>query len=269
MLRGYAGVSGRLVPRGFLMGLTPPLVPHYALLNLVVYALLGPMMTTMTVELWRERKSVLARPLACFSLAAILTGLAGMGTNFDFKLTDTPLVILGVALYAIGRRDGSGSPLRFRLCATTLALVVLSMYVGRTRYHLLWFEAPCENVRIDDRFLGAMQVCSPILGTMQETDRILAGYPHARIFFGPGLEFLYAARAVPSPAHLPNWWDAGTSYPIGQTEKVVAAWQEDRFEVLILKGDMHLYLPEKINRLVETQFVPIPGTSAVQAYKRR
>lgn len=272
MLHSYLGLTGRMLPRGLLLGITGPPLPHYALVNLLVYAILAPVLTASTLILWQHRTSLPHKPVLLLALAAIVVSLCGMATNYDFKLTDTPLILLAVTiLAAYAAPQTSPDPINFRLYVTSLVLLAFAAYLGRARYRMLWNEPACPvETTIADPFLGSMKVCDTLANTLTETDRILAENPQATIFFGPSMEFLYAGRHLPSPPHLPNWWDIGTSFARKQTPQVAATWADDRFDLLIFGlPENRLMMPGAIAATIDRDFVPITGTTFIHAYRRR
>ena len=61
-------------------------------------------------------------------------------------------------------------------------------------------------------------------------------------FFGPRIEFAYAVVGVPSPRHLPLFWQPGTSFARRDEPKMIQSWKQHDFKTLIfLKGDYTYY----------------------------
>ena len=277
MLDGYQGLSGRLVPHPLAYGmlLNRPGVPAIiGLANLCVYAMIAPVLTLFGLTYWRERHDLLKRPLDLLALGACATGILGMATNFDLKLTDTPLVLLGIALFSV---TGASRALliRRRLIWTTLPLVYFCFLTGTTRQRGqtigLWANEDCgARITLHDPFFGTFHNCAVFGSVMQEADRTLASGPaNQRVFFGPDLEFMYARNRIVSPLHLPLWWHPGTSYPLGHLAEINRAWHEDRFDTVIFVHDLRANTPQAIQDELRDKYVQVPGTELIDVYKPR
>ena len=81
------------------------------------------------------------------------------------------------------------------------------------------------------------------------------------------MEFLYAREQIQSPEHLPNWWDPGTSYPRSHERAIEAAWEQDKFDLLIFAHGDRDHLPEKILAVIQTRYVLVPGTKTIDVYR--
>ena len=69
-------------------------------------------------------------------------------------------------------------------------------------------------------------------------------HPRGPVFFGPRMEFSYAAFNLQSPKFLPIWWDPGAAFSLSQESKYVASWEQHRFGTLIFyKNDFMYYSP--------------------------
>ena len=209
MLAAYVGLAGRLVPRAFVNGILYGLYARYGLANLLVYATLGPALFCALAHAWEKRRAIAEDSVLVLGFGSVAVALVGMGTNFDFKLTDAPLLLLGLALLTTaGERPGA---LWARTATATAALLMLSLYFGVTRFRMqilgTWADDKCPaRVSFDDPFLGSFRACAVVPQTLAEVDRTLLGAEGERVFFGPSLEFLYPAWRIPAPAHLPDWW---------------------------------------------------------------
>lgn len=274
MLGAYAGLTGRLLPRGFANGILYALYARYGLANLLVYAILTPALFAAAVWFFRERTRILADPNLVLAVGSIAVAILGMGTNFDFKLTDAPLALFGLTLLSL-QATPALPVLRFRTLVTGMALLFLAVYFGRTRLRMQnvgsWAAEDCPSrLQFDDSFLGHMTACPIVPATLAEVDQTLAASPKASVFFGPSLEFLYAAHGLPSPMHLPNWWDPGSSYPLRKTNQISEAWEDDHFNLLILNRDEdRAQLPARIQGDLAMRYVLVPGTNFIHVYRQR
>ena len=268
-LLSYRGLNGRLIPHGFQHGLFIHPAFSYGLGNLVAYALFVPTFLAVASALLRDR--VWRRdPAALLAAGAMLTALIGMGTNFDFKLTDTPLLLMGMAiLLAPGFRLRTEFAAR-QFVIAACGLLLLALYFGVSRYRMMWSTPDCQAVDIQDRFLGGMAVCPAVARTLGGVDAVLAREPDRdSVFFGPGLEYLYAARGIQSPRHLPAWWDLGTSYPVAQQPQLAGAWSAHRFHLVLLDPTMLGYLPIPIQRELSSRYEEIFSSPSLEVFRLR
>ena len=273
MLSAYAGLTGRLLPRAFANGILYHLYPRYGMANLLVYAILAPAVFFAGRLAWEQRRELFENTFLLLGVVSIAIALLGMGTNFDFKLTDSPLALLGLAILAA--TQSSPSVLRFRAGAASLALLLLALYFGATRFRMQiigdWADDKCPaQVMFRDPFFGRFKACAVVPETLAEVDRTLENARGGRIFFGPSLEFLYPARRITSPLHLPDWWDPGSSYPLSQTSAITRAWEGDGFDLLIFnKEEDRGQLPAGILADLDRNYVFVPGTEWIHIYRRR
>ncbi|MGI4826946.1 MAG: hypothetical protein ACRYFU_01955, partial [Janthinobacterium lividum] len=274
MLGAYAGLTGRLLPRAFANGILYALYARYGLANLLVYSILAPAIFAAAVWFWRERPRILTDPNLLLAFGSITIAILGMGTNFDFKLTDAPLALFGLGILSV-QQIAALRTLPFRTAITAVALLLVALYFGRTRLRMQnvgsWAEEQCPGrLPFVDRFLGHLTACPIVPATLTEVDQTLAASPTARVFFGPSLEFLYAARHLPSPPHLPNWWDPGSSYPLRKSDQVSKAWEDNHFNLLIFnREEDRAQLPARLQQDLATGYVLVPGTTFIHVYRPR
>ena len=185
MLRQYAGLTGRLLPLAFFNGLLYAIYARYVLANLLTYALLAPALTGAALLLWRRRAELGDRGvLALLGAGSIAVGLLGMGTNFDYKLSDTPLCLLGPAV--LGVAASGERQLRFRTGCAATAVLLVAVFCGRSRLRMqtvgAWADDKCgPQTVITDSFLGRMTVCPVVEQTqaaVAATLRTRPGQPH-------------------------------------------------------------------------------------------
>ena len=274
MLQQYTGLTGRLLPLAFFNGLLFMIYARYGLANLLTYAMLAPALTGAWILLRRRRGELVNRaPPAMLGAGSIAVGLLGMGTNFDYKLTDTPLCLMGLALLCIAAPGES--QLRFRTGCAAAAVLFVAMFYGRSRLRMQtvggWADDKCGAATpVEDRFFGKVVVCPVVVKTLDEVDATLRTVPARRVFFGPAMEFEYAARLLPSPRGLPNWWDPGSSYARRDERKIVEAWRAANFDLLIFPVDEdRAQMAPGVVRLIEEGYVPVQRDGVLHVYARR
>ncbi len=84
------------------------------------------------------------------------------------------------------------------------------------------------------------------------------GQESSSVYFGPRLEFAYAAFGIPSPKHLPVWYHPGNSYPEALGETIAATFVSQEFEMGVFLKSNHApdftYLPARITQDFEQHF---------------
>jgi hypothetical protein len=171
--------------------------------------------------------------LAMFVIALIL-GCASAGMNYQRKaLCCSCLVVILPFLHVQTQSSPSCPKLAKRLSLIiVLALSVMGIYVGSSRTQFEYFgqlsyAPPKERVLFHTPpLLAGMQLSRGFAGVVQDIDRALTDFDVLRsgksIFFGPNVDFSYAAFDLPSPKYLPLWWEKvpsthrGDAYPFDE-----------------------------------------------------
>ena len=179
---------------------------------------------------------------------AVVVAIYALATNGEFREAEWAILIAAGGVVAFSSSTSRPSVRRVYialLCATTVS----NLYFGLTRARVytigphLFFEWSDHDHLVASGFLKNMRISSTLVNT--EHDVALARNNNAGpFFFGPRLEFNYAAFHLPSPTGLPAWWHPGTSFARAEEPRLVQAWQNHHFETLIfLKGDYTYYPP--------------------------
>jgi len=273
MMLAYTGLAGRIVPKAYFSGIFYNLNARSGLADLLTYAVLAPALVLICKRTWQGRQKVLKNTVALLAVGSILISLLAMGTNLTFKLSDSPLAIVGITFLAL-RRDLPYIELRQRAVFAIGTLLFTAIYLGRTKLAFQmaggWFKEGCYQKSFDDPFFGQIKSCQVMPEALQEADQVLAAYPNAHVFFGPSLEFLYAARKLPSPLHLPNWWDPGTSYPLKKADLISKSWKSEHFDLLIFKDDEDRpQLPAGIRETLSSTYARLGDTRLIHVYRLR
>jgi hypothetical protein len=173
-----------------------------------------------------EKKLGKVRTASEMQVQRLATLTAGIGlfaffTNGESKLTDLPLWF--VPLFVLMKAE---SRVRRGLVAYCTAVSLAGLTLGYTRHRVkgigpdMFWEANgvellasppifFKNFKAGPRFRQAIEEISTHLKTANLTGR------EVPVFFGPRIEFGYAAFGLPSPRGFPIfWWWGGVSYPI-------------------------------------------------------
>jgi hypothetical protein len=177
-------------------------------------------------------------------LVTALTSLAMFNMNYEIKTSDlTPLVIaLAVAAYrpwSERRLDGFG---RIATVTVMAALVAISGYWGVTRTRVRnigegkFFESAATET-MSSGFFAGLHSGPHLPRVLHQIESVLGEYPAQRIFFGPRMEFAYAAFRREPPRGMPIWWDPGTSFAMGDFYQISRAFDHNTFDLLIFLKD--------------------------------
>lgn len=202
----------------------------------------------------RADTSVVCRSLLL--VVAPLISVYGMFSNAELKDVELPLLIsagavllFGVSGAAVAIQERRPRLSRFYV-AFLCALVASDLYMGARRYkvqgigmHTFYYWNDSGPVR-GIPFFGNLQASARFRATLDQIGQVL-GRNQGPVFFGPRMEFAYAVFGLPSPKHLPVWWDPGTSFAVAQYPSILEAWRNNRFRTLVfLKHDFTRYSPE-------------------------
>jgi hypothetical protein len=187
-----------------------------------------------------------------------------MVSNGDIKDVDWPLVICSgvLLLREVVRNPRFGARwmmlVRVYACAV-LALSLTDLYLGATRYRVLligthrFFEWQEPLLNPGPSFFPEMRAGPQLRRAMTDIAQVLRENP-GTVFFGPRLEFAYAAFGAPSPKDLPIWWDPGTAFAQEDEPALVEIWRQRHFQTLIFLEDDFTYYPDLLVALIHSTY---------------
>jgi hypothetical protein len=194
------------------------------------------------------------------ALGAVATGLFACFTNAEIQVVAFPLLLLPLLL--LGLAPPAGRVLAGLLLAGAVAAVLLGW--SRYRVQLIgpgqFYQAGPERA-VDRRvaFFKGFQGSPALAGVVADLLEVLgdpAAGPKGEVFFGPRLEWAYAAFRRPSPRGLPIWWDPDVSYPAARAGEVTEAFRRHRFDPCILLGGEMIRMPAALRKELLTAYVP-------------
>lgn len=272
VLRGYLSVSARgFTLAQFLQDLTPS----------ELYAAVALLVACLTPWLFRLRAWSPEGHARWLAVAAMAAGLLGFVTNGEHKLVDLPLLLL--ALWWHGRCDGdspdgrgaaSGVVRAWRpwLLALAGTLIAAGIGVGALRDRVsaigpgIFFEPQVDPTPLGSPFFDGFRGGPNLVEVEREVATALSVLRPRRPFFGPRMQWGYAAFGFEPPRNQPPWWHPGVTYPAGSAEEdaYVQCWIEARHDALIfLRGD-YTYLPSRFLQEAGRRYVELPGLPWIQ-----
>lgn len=186
----------------------------------------------------------------CAGLAAAGTWAAGIVavlTNGEHKLVDATIVLCATVATTAAQAAATSTG------ADRASWIAKAVHRGSTALCLLWIgyglavSANRDRVRAIGPFyaptLSAQRPATPFFAALQASDEfiviekelaaVLREMEPASVYFGPRLQWAYAAFGIPSPRYEPVWWHRGVSYATGKEADMVAAWRENSHDVMI------------------------------------
>lgn len=217
-------------------------------------ALLGPFLyyKNSIVHFFRTKDYFSARVFLLLCLGPVV-GLLAMLTNGELKFVDMVLpMVSGVVLFfhrpdfALSHKQPKPFIQRNYIILFAI-LAAIGLYSGVTRFRVglvgPFFQEPADH-RTESPFFADLRTGEGFAEILKEEKSVMDSNPRGPIFFGPRMEFSYAAFNIRSPKFLPIWWDPGAAFPLSQESKYIASWEQHRFGTLIFyKNDFMYYSP--------------------------
>ncbi len=199
--------------------------------------------------LWAALKQVNLRDIAYQMLFVIapIVSIYAMLTNGDLKDVEWAILLAADAVLVF-QSFGSPSRLRRFYVAFVCALIVSDLCTGAVRLRVMgigpYFNSNDSRSRVDSSFFKDLRASTRFHEMVDQIREAVSTSPRP-VFFGPRVEFAYAAFRVPSPEHLPLYWTPGTAFAAWQESELLEEWRKHHFRTLIFfKNDFTFYSPQ-------------------------
>jgi hypothetical protein len=193
-------------------------------------------------------------------------------TDMELKDVEWPLLCC-FGLILLGKRwpEDRGRFARAYFCFL-LALTASDLYLGAARFrvaHVGDFFSPSGKLESPGvPFFAHMKASHRLRGAVEAVEGVLAYHPRP-IFFGPRMEFAYAAFRLPSPPGLPVWWHPGTSFRRTDEPAILRTWRDQCFQTLVfLKNDYPYYSPE-FHQTLDSLYMRDDFWVSITVFRRR
>lgn len=188
-----------------------------------------------TLEGWKRFSAV---------VVCVLVAIDMVLSNSEFPATNLVVLLVVVSLLCLFPWDSTISSESHRrlLAKLVIVFVVFSTYFGVTHVRILTigeesFYEPLPTVRIDSGFFAGMQA-SPRLSRLQnEVAAVLQVHSARTVFFGPRIDFEYAAFHRHVPDGLPLSWATGHLYSEDRLPDFLAALRKGDPDLLVFLKD--------------------------------
>lgn len=219
---------------------------------------------------------------------SVLTAFIAFFTNGEPKLTDFPQLFLPCALFSLmpmsndvpkNRISQSSS---YLLAGVIFILSYVSLDLGyrRLRVELVgpgtFYQGPPEIlVGSKNHFFKNLWTGPIMISTLNEIqseidDQKRRTPNRLKVFFGPRMEFGYAAFDQSPPKGEPIfWWDNGVSFPEMALETIVKRFQEDNFTLCIFRYEDFIHIPQGIRKILDQEFIKKQTENLTVFYKNQ
>ena len=208
----------------------------------------------------------------------VFTAYYAFYTNGEPKLTDLPILLAPVALATLVNFDNSREVITRSIQASCVALfglscilIALGVEAGASRIRVeligsgLFFEPPETIQKLNansffrDLYAGPRlrRVLEEIQEATEKENR--ENDPAPRIFFGPRINFGYAAFGISPPKGLPVFWHPGVSYSLKKEPEIVNSFHEDKFDLCVFLKDDFTYMPQGVMQILSMEFEKVQG----------
>lgn len=276
---GYREVSERGVVLGaaFVNASTFSTVTAVAGLSLLLLPLL------MLVP--RALRPASDRGLAFIGVVTVAAGVLAFITSGETKLVDMVIIHAGLLIWGLavgvppclGCGDIKGWPaLTGRYLAVVVVLgISLGVGVAVTRQRVCsigpgtFFEHTVQPAPMGQGFFKGLTAGPRLHGTYAELARLLDGKPRRPIFFGPRMQWAYAAFEQDSPAGEPVWFQPGFSFAVGRKDHHFAELASRHFELMVFLKDDYTFFPETFLAGLAQRYERVPGFEFIDVYRPR
>lgn len=221
---------------------------------------------------WKD----LLRPESWIFWTSITFGFLAFFVNGETKLTDFPLYFIGIV--ALWTQFAPPSVRSFaRQVAWTLSIagfflitVQWSFTWAQSRWRVraigngtFWeggelrstIKSPFfEGFWHSESFEALNQEIAQTLRELSESDRTS---PEPSVFFGPRIEFGYAAYHLPSPKGFPIfwWYEPSVSMPVSEVEPAIERFKKYQFKLCIFLAGDPGYVPPAILEYLKNNYI--------------
>jgi hypothetical protein len=91
-------------------------------------------------------------------------------------------------------------------------------------------------------------------------------YGDKKVFFGPRVEFAYSLLGFKSPKGLPLFWFSGTSYSPTDEPRVLQAFRENNFEVLVFSTGDYTRFPDSLRKEMELSYTKVDSSKTLEIW---
>ncbi len=232
-------------------------------------------------------------PGSLVGVTAVIAGVSGFIQNGECKVVDMALLLVAhLAFVAPGRPIGphqalstGGGTTRTQFAARHIRYViamaavlsVAGVTVGATRSRVrsiaprAFFEYDLSIQSPKTGFFSNLAVGPQFITVEAQVAALLDEKPGASVFFGPRMQWAYAAFHRPSPLGEPVWWHRGVAYADDARVEAAAvdSWARAHADLLVFLRRDFTYLPDGMLLIMRRDYDQRQGFPALSVYERR
>lgn len=220
--------------------------------------------------------------LMALHCCVIACGAYAAWTNMESKYEDMSLLFAPM-IFIYGRHLKQPHDVGIWLhsvCRASLLLVLglsaNAFYLGLLRYRVqligygMFFEKDYSPEAVNNEFFGSIKTGKRFPLLIKQLGSVLASKPPAaRVYFGPRMEFAYAAFKIAPPRNLPLWWQPGAGFGLKEQPKIVENWKAAEFGILVFLKDDFTYIPENLVDFIRSTYVEDMSFSELSVFHRK
>jgi hypothetical protein len=208
-------------------------------------------------------------PVIVISILSIIIGIWGMMTNNEYNMSDASFILFGIMIITSLQQTKSLEEIRHNLITflpitSMIFLTTLGLFYTAQRWRVsdVGYKNYYENVPLTELtappLFQGLKTGPRLIKVLDEMKSVLkeSGYlgnPNAPVFFGPRVEFGYAAFGIYPHPGLPTWWEFFDQDGLGQTDIMVERFRQVNFQLCIF---IHQNLPGLPENIVSYTYFP-------------
>jgi hypothetical protein len=116
-----------------------------------------------------------------------------------------------------------------------------------------FFEYQLDSAPVQSGFFKGVYTGPVFRNVLAQAEDVLKQRTGATVFFGPRMQWAYAAFKLPSPPGQPIIWAPGAFFPRAEMQDRVASFFQARYDLMVLRKEDLIYYPmEMLKGLVNT-----------------
>lgn len=272
-IAAYRSIAGRGLKFDTFRALLSDLPPAHWRMIWPLGALAAGLVLVASIQL-RSRTFILAVP--ALTLAAV--GTIAFLTNGEHKAVDCSMVLAAGLIMSWSpsiqpRPSGSALPaLRWIAAVTAVAWIAYGVSEGVKRERVRFigppFAASTSPFAPRTEFFSLLQPSSEFLRLEDAISGCLVSYPSVSVYFGPRLQWAYAAFKLRSPGDEPVWWHPGVAFGQSEEERWLDRWKIHAHDLLIFMRDDRTYMPEPMTRWISERYQRVPSDESLDVFRR-
>jgi len=196
-------------------------------------------------------------PSIALSFFALVAGVWGFLTNGEAKLVDAPLIVYAT-FFGLCLACPASSGLLSRDVLSRCLIVLVCFLVGlasgqaltRDRVKAIGPGAFFESQTVDSsglpEFFSGLRAGQNLHVVASEVQRVAEERKNAPVYFGPRMQWAYAAFGINSPKRQPVWWHPGVSFDAEKEASYESMLVEEGFPIMVFLRDDFTYMSARL-----------------------